>query len=702
MINVVYRKGNNMKNGKHCYFVSGILCLITLTIIITSCGKSGPPAKMIQLSAIFNDHMVLQQGVAIPIWGDADPGSAVVVELAGQKKTAIVNRDGKWRLKLSSLKPGGPYTMMVIGVDTISISDVLVGEVWLCSGQSNMEWQVRNSKNAQEEMNDADWPKVRMFTVKKTVSEKPEDDCEGEWRICSPEAVGDFSAVGYFFGRYLHQKLNVPIGLIHSSWGGTPAEAWTRYATLASDSILVPILERYEELKKNYPQRLAEYKKQLKEVEESGKLLPVYQKDDENKGLKKGWANLGFDDSNWDDYNVPGFWENQENMQIDGAVWFRKTVIIPETWTGKELILTLGAIDDFDVTYFNGIPVGSTGEETPQFWIHQRVYTVPAGEVRVAEAVIAVRVFDHFGQGGFAGPGIAMKLALKSDQNIDPITLAGQWKCKVEAALDPSLISGPGGEGLPQEPRGPGHPHSPAGLYHAMIHPLAPYALKGAIWYQGESNAGRAYQYRRLLPAMIRDWRTLWNQDEFYFGIVQLANYMQVSDEPQESDWAELREAQLMTVLNDPLSGLATIIDIGEADDIHPRNKQDVGARLAIWALARCYSHDLEYSGPLYKSMAIEDGKIRLKFSHTADGLLIPGGGELKGFSIAGTDKNFVWANAKIDENDVIVWSDKVKNPVAVRYAWADNPVCNLYNSEMLPAVPFRSDNFRGITFQNR
>ncbi|NIO87790.1 MAG: 9-O-acetylesterase [Candidatus Aminicenantes bacterium] len=679
-----------------------ILLSLTGISIVLSCKVPGPPAENIALPAIFGNNMVLQQGVPLPVWGKADSGGVVIIEIDGQRKGTLSDEHNRWQVKLSPLQAGGPHTMKICGADTTVFENVLVGEVWLCSGQSNMEWNVRNSKDAQREMNEANLPNIRMFTVQKEVSEKPKDNCVGEWKVCSPENVGDFSAVGYFFGRYLHQKLNVPIGMIHSSWGSTPAEAWTSYETLSADTMLAPIVKRYEEDLKNYPQRLAEYKEQLKKIEESGALMPIYHKDKSNEGFLKGWANQEFDDNSWNSVNVPGYWENLEDMQIDGAVWFRKEVRIPIAWEGRELLLTLGAIDDFDVTYFNGTKVDSTGKDTPQHWIHHRKYIVPGHLVKAGKAAIAVRIFDHFGQGGFGGPATAMMLCLNTEPDSNLIPLAGIWKSKIETALDPSKISGPGGKGLPQQPRGPGHSHSPAGLYNAMIHPLAPYAIKGGIWYQGETNAGRAYQYCTLLPAMIKDWRTLWRQGDFPFGVVQLANYMQVSEDPQESAWAELREAQLLTSLNDPNVGLATIIDIGEADDIHPKNKQDVGKRLALWALANYYDFDLEYSGPLYQSMKIEDDKITVSFTHTADGLVAVGDEGVKGFAIAGDDYNFIRANAKIDGNQVIVWSEKVKNPVAVRFAWADNPVCNLYNSEMLPAVPFRTDDKPETTYLNR
>jgi sialate O-acetylesterase len=672
-----------------------------ITLILIGCGAPEPDAENISLPAIFSDHAVIQRDAKIPVWGTADPGGIVRVELANKGGTATVDDNGKWMVQLPPLKAGGPYEMYIIGNDTLTIKDLLIGEVWLCSGQSNMEWQVRNSMNAQQEIENADYPGIRMFTVTRVVSDKPLDDCGGSWKIATPETAGDFSAVGYFFGRELHEELNVPVGLINSSWGGTPAEAWTSIETLESDSVLLPILERRRESLATYPERLAEYREILRKIEESGERLPMYQSDPGNKGADRGWADPEFDESQLSDFTVPGFWENRQGMDIDGAVWFRKAVDIDESWLGKPLRLTLGAIDDFDVTYFNGVRVGATGEDTPNFWVHQRQYTVPADLVNSKRVVIAVRIFDRYGDGGFVGPASNMRLTVADGSSDDYTRLDGAWKMMIEQALDPSAISGPGGQGLPPEPMGPGHPHSPAGLYNAMINPLAPYAIKGAIWYQGESNAGRAYQYRTLLPAMIRDWRTLWGQARYPFGIVQLANYMPVSAEPEESEWAELREAQTLTALGDPDVGLAVTIDIGEAEDIHPRNKQDVGKRLSLWALAKVYGSKVEYSGPLYDSMEIVGDAIIVSFSHAKNGLIAKGD-EVHGFAIAGADYNFVWANAEIRGNKVIVWSDEVEDPVAVRYAWANNPVCNLYNSEMLPAIPFRTDDKDGVTKLNR
>jgi len=656
----------------------------------------------VRCPSLFSDHMVFQGRCDLPVWGWAEPGETVKVECNGQSVSAAADSSGRWRVILQAMVPGGPHTLTIAGENEIRIEDVLVGEVWLCSGQSNMAWRVQQSRDAEAEIAAANLPRLRMFMVEHRVADLPQDSCNGAWVVCSPETAGSFSAAGYFFGRDMHKELDVPVGLIHSSWGGTPVESWMSLATLKSDDDFVPILDRYGRALLDYPENRAEYQAALKAQQQREGELPVYHIDGGNEGIKKGWAESAFDDRDWIPFELPAFWDDDPEMEIDGAVWFRKTVAVPPSWKGKPLILELGAIDDFDVTYFNGVEVGSTGEETPGYWQYARKYSVPGDRVESGETVIAVRVFDHFGQGGFGGYGAQMSLTCQLDGGMQSIPLAGSWRMKVEKALDPSGITGPGGAGL-QEPIGPSHPYSPCGLYNAMIHPLAPYALKGAVWYQGEANASRAHQYRKLLPAMIQDWRTLWGKGDLYFGIVQLANFMAVSGEPAESEWAELREAQALAAMELTNSGLAVAIDIGEADDIHPKNKQDVGRRLALWALAQAYARDLEFSGPVARSMQISAEKVFVRFDHTGGGLTTPEQGEeVKGFAVAGSDGRFYWARAEIAGGGVTVWSDEVDSPVAVRYAWGNNPVCNLYNASGLPAVPFRSDRYNGITLNRR
>ncbi len=673
------------------------LLIIFFISILSNC--STPNATNIEMSAVFNDHMVLQRNIEIPVWGTGNPGGIICVEFAGQKKKSKVNTDGNWNVILDPVEAGGPYKMSIIGSNTKTFTDVLVGEVWLCSGQSNMDMKLIKSGNSMEEIKNAEYPNIRLCKIIQNVSDKPEFTFAGQWEVCNPENATAFSAVGYFFGRKLHKDLNVPVGLIQSSWGGTPAEAWTHQSYLQDDPVLSPILKRYEKNIQDYPEKLKEWKELIKKIESENLERPMYQKDEGNKGIDKGWAKSDFDDNEWKNFKLPQQWENVEGMDIDGAIWFRKEVNIPEKWSGKDLILSLGPIDDFDISYFDGVKIGQTGEETPSHWIFLRKYEVPGKLVKSGKVTIAVRVFDRYGGGGFPGAKSQMRLSIKGDDDqSDVIQLSGIWKQKIEQKMDPENITGPGGGKYPKKPMGKDHPHSPQGLYNGMIHPIAPFALKGAIWYQGEQNASKAFQYQKLLPAMITNWRNLWNQEKFYFGIVQLANYMSSNEFPEESAWAELREAQAMTAQNLEDCGLALAIDIGEAADIHPTNKQDVGKRLALWALAEAYGQDLVFSGPRYKKMEINKNKVIVTFDHQGDGLKVKGE-KLQGFTIAGEDRQFFRANAKIDGGNVIVWSDGVSKPVSIRYAWANNPVCNLYNSADLPAIPFRTDTWPGSTY---
>jgi len=536
----------------------------------------------VKLPAVFGNNMVLQRDVKVPVWGAAEPGEPVTVTFRDQKLTAKANAKGKWTVHLKPLEALSPVyavdrppkpdergvqpidneVLTVQGKNTIKLTNVLVGDVWVCSGQSNMAMSVRGSRSASKEIAEAKYPRIRLFSVRRTVALRAQADCEGSWSECSPKAVAGFSAVAYFFGRELHKKFGVPIGLIHTSWGGTPAEAWTDRPALEAEPDLLPILarwlrhlENYFEAKKHYEEKLAKWQEAVK-------------------------------------------------------------------------------------------------------------------------------------------------------------------KARAEKKRPPRR---------PRAPIGPNHPHYPSGLYNAMIAPLIPYGIKGAIWYQGESNAGRAYQYRKLFPAMIQGWRKAWKQGDFPFLFVQLANFMKVEAEPKDAPWPELREAQTRTLAL-PNTAMAVIIDVGEARNIHPKNKQDVGKRLALAAFKVAYGQDIVHSGPTYESMKVEGNKVRIRFKHAGGGLvakpftgLVTGHGptlekrfgraitpdlrpktEVLGFAIAGGDRKFVWANARIDGNTIVVSSPQVPKPVAVRYAWSNNPVCDLYNKEGLPACPFRTDDWPGVTVNNR
>jgi len=511
-------------------------------------------AADVRLPAVFSDFMVIQRDMPVPVWGWAEPAERVTVSLADQSVATSADAQGRWSVRLTPMSAGGPLVMRVRGRNTLEIKEILVGEVWLASGQSNMEMNVASSLNPRQETS-VDYPAIRMFTVERAISDTPRTDLKGQWTAATAGRAGRFSAVGYYFARHIHVSLDVPVGIIHSSWGGTAAEGWTPPAAFDANPALKPIVDRYAAALAAYPAELEKFKFKM------------------------------------------GSWE----LMVKEAK--------------------------------------AEGREPPR---------------------------------------------------------------------------------QPQPPRDPStDPSHPSALYNAMIAPLVPYAIRGAIWYQGESNAGRPDEYAALFGAMIAHWRKEWGQGDFPFLFVQLANYMARRDEPTDSGWARLREAQLRT-LRTPNTGMAVAIDIGDAQDIHPKNKQDVGRRLALWALARVYGRQVVYCGPLYETMAVEGSSIRLRFSHVAGGLraantpVTVGGpdqagdssqaalrgpevveaGKLEGFAIAGEDGRFVWAEARIEGETIVVSSSQVSRPVAVRYAWADNPACNLYNSAGLPASPFRTDDW--------
>jgi len=626
----------------------------------------------VSLPKIFSSNMVLQQGIEVPVWGWAGPGERVVVTFNNSTKRTRAGDDGKWEVRLPAQEYGGPFTLTVKGVNTITYENVMVGEVWVCSGQSNMEMRVDNSNNAEEEVRNAKYPDIRLFTVPKTIAQFPEDDINsGEWVECSPETVGGFSAVGYFFGRELYKKLNVPIGLLHTSWGGTVAETWTSPATIGNDpDFKEPMVELQQIDMKRYQQERLEKIKEL-----LGGEVPL-----EDKGMQNGqpvWSAFDFNDGNWKTIRTPGLWEQQGYIDIDGVAWYRKEILLNEEQTNSNLILHLGKIDDSDITWINGVEIGKTDG-----YNKDRIYTLDAKQLRPGKNVLVVRVNDTGGGGGIYGDPREQFIAI-GDEKVD---ISGNWKFKISKAEVSSVNIGPNSY--------------PTLLFNGMINPVVPYGIKGAIWYQGESNAARAKQYQRVFPAMITDWRQHWGQGDFPFLFVQLANYMQPSGQPGESNWAELRESQTKT-LSLPNTGMASAIDIGEANDIHPRNKQDVGKRLALNAFKITYNMDVVHSGPMYKSVEFRNGKAYITFDETGSGLEVQDKyGYLKGFTIAGADKEFHWAKASlVDNTTVVVYSDEVSNPVAVRYGWANNPDdVNLYNKEKLPANPFRTDDWPGIT----
>ena len=570
-----------------------------VVVVLVLAGALGAPALAdVALPSIVGSNMVVQQGREIPIWGTAETGEEVTVTLGEAKAKATADAKGKWMVKLPAQKAGGePLTITVAGKNTLTLTNVLVGEVWVCSGQSNMAFGLRGSNAAKTAIPAAKFPSIRLFTVPRKLALEPQETCGGSWLVCDPRTAGGFSAVGYYFGRKIHQELKVPVGLINTSWGGTPAESWTERSFLEARDVLTPIVARWKKIEEDYPTALEAHKQKLAEWQ--AKVKPI-----------------------------------QDKFKADMQAW--------------------------------------------------------AAADRKAKADAKAK-------------GVPYKPAPRPAR--------------------------PGQLRPPRGPRGPNSPHYPSSLYNGMIHPLLPFPVQGGIWYQGESNAGRAFQYRTLFPAMIKSWRKVWDDEDLDFYFVQLANFMGVAKDPPapSAHWAELREAQVMTLAL-PKTGQAVIIDIGEARDIHPRNKTDVGVRLALSALAQTYGRKIPFAGPTFESMAVQGGAVHVKFKNTSGGLVakpfadpVTANGptlakrfgvpvadlrpksDVLGFAVAGEDKKFVWATATIEgEDTVVVSSPDVPKPVAVRYAFENNPICNLYGKGGLPASPFRTDTWPGVTDKNR
>ncbi|MBM3477380.1 MAG: 9-O-acetylesterase [Armatimonadetes bacterium] len=641
-----------------------VAALVPLLILIAGLACAQAPEKPF-LHPLFTDNMVLQRDIQCPVWGWAKPGEAVKVIVDEKGAEGKADATGKWMVKVGPCPAGGPHDVTVAGAQTVTLKNVLFGDVYICSGQPNMQWGMWGVNNSQEEIAAADHPQIRLYTVPNVVGFEPKETVAGQWQVCSPQTVGGFTAVGYFFGRKLNEELKVPIGLINSSWGGTIAEAWVSAEALKTMPDFAPAVEALQKLVADQKQLQATYDQQMDEW---------WAKNDPGSAAGASWADPALSTADWKPMTLPTQWEAGGLPNFDGIVWFRKEVEVPQAWQGKEVTLHLGPIDDRDTTWVNGVKVGAVDQYNAP-----RDYKLPADLLKSGRNVIAARVLDTGGGGGIYGKPEDMKL-----EAADGATLAlpGEWLY---------VESNPRAKRTPLPQRLENNPNQVTVLYNAMIAPLVPFGIKGAIWYEGESNAGRAEQYARLLPTLIKDWRARFGVGDFPFFIVQLANWLAVDAEPKDDAWPNLRWSQWLTTKALPNVGMACIIDIGDAADIHPKNKQDVGLRLALAALGTTCGRDIEYSGPVYKSMAVEGSNVRLTFDHLGGGLVVKGD-KLQGFAIAGEDGKFVWADAAADGDAVVVSSPQVAKPVAVRYAWANNPVCNLYNQAGLPAVPFATD----------
>jgi sialate O-acetylesterase len=631
------------------------------------------------LSPIFGDNMVLQREIKVPVWGIAKPGKKVTILIRGSKKEAVADKEGNWITKIGPFSAGGPFTLTVKGEDTKTLKNILFGDVWICSGQSNMEMSVNTPwgsvLNFEEEIRNADYPEIRFFDVSHSVSSAGDNNIKTSnlkvsksWRECSPDTVSEFSATAYFFGREIHKKKGVPIGLIRSCWSGTRIESWMSYGSLKSLSCTEKRLDSIKKLCKNLPQMKNLYPELMEKWNKS-----LIEKDPGLHGANR-WYGPDIDTSGWKTANLPSLLEDNIIQNFDGSVWFRRKFNIPEASSVENASVSLGTVDDCDTTWVNGFRVGAMDT-----WFREREYKIKPDIIKSGKNTICVRVIDTGYKGGFSGEPEDMKIEYETKGKSRSISIAGKWHYKK-------------GFDMKEIPPKPIHPdlahHIPTVLFNGMISPLIPFGIRGVIWYQGESNTENADEYRELFPAMIKDWRKKWGQGDFPFLFVQLANYGKRQVEPVDDGWAELRDAQLKTLFL-PNTGMAVAIDIGEAADIHPKNKQDVGKRLALAARKMAYGDDITYSGPVFKSLNVQNGKIHLEFDHTGGGLYVKGD-KPAGFAIAGEDEKFVWAEVQVNTKEIIVWSNKVKNPAIIRYGWAMNPQCNIYNREGLPASPFR------------
>ena len=669
---------------KNIPFLPLILLILIIPLSVSS--------QELSLASMFTDAMVLQQKSSAPVWGKGMPGTTVTVSGSwGNSVSCLVNPDGTWKTELLTPEAGGPHTVTVTQDSrSITLNEVLIGEVWLCSGQSNMEMPLRGWPPSDtiggwfNEIPNAFFPQIRMFTVERTVATEPRTECIGSWKECSPATAAAFSATAYFFGKKLHKELNVPIGLILSSWGGTPVQAWTSEPFIVKSSIYANAAEQFTQTRDGY-RALQKWISERTAVD----LTPFISRADW-RGATFGdsaYERAGRFDSSWHVMDLPGGWERTDVGQFDGVVWYRRTITIPSAWKGKELSIELGPIDDFDAVYVNGVKAG--GLETGNPWNIPRAYIIPAAAVNDSVLTIAVRVIDTGGGGGFWGNASQMNIGPR--EGSERRSIAGEWRFHAAAEIrNGKAYLFDRTKGLHNRPRvavefGPDHP---ASLYNGMIAPVIPYAIKGVIWYQGESNTVDPEGYAELFPLMIENWRSDWKKDlPFYF--VQIAPFEYGPQVRSE----RLRESQLRS-LSVPGTGMAVTLDIGDAVNIHPHNKKDVGDRLAKLALANDYGKKIEFSGPVFRSAAVKKNTMVLTFDH-ADGLTVRPSSGKNYFMIAGADSVFHPAEVLVKGKTLIVRSNKVKKPAAVRYAWGNVVTATLFNRAGLPASSFRTDRWK-------
>ena len=684
-----------------------ILRLAVAVAVSTNCVLAD-----LKLPAIISDHMVLEKAAKVPIWGKADPGEEVTVSLNGVAATTKADEAGKW-LALLNLKDSapGPFEMTVAGKNKLTLSDVVVGEVWVASGQSNMQFILKNALGGETEMAHTANPLLRQFAVNLNATSERVDDVQGKWVTASPETAGNFTAVGYFFAKMIQKELSVPVGLIFTSVGGTPSEAWTSAEALDT----VPDFKATREMLWAAVKDAPDQKKAF--VGAMGAWTKKNGREDKPCPDVAAYAGSDVSPAGWVAVKLPGE-VTALGLPQAGAVWLRKEINVPSAPTEK-FPLSL-PIDGFDSVYWNGKLLKQTTIEDFEGLGSVRrkgPFDIPSEEVKVGKNILAIRLYEPISPAIFTA-----KYGVPRAGSGGSKSLAGEWLAKTEYEFP--AIPAEKTAAAPHPPANPPPTFSMASfLFNGMVRPIIPYAIRGVIWYQGEANTSRAFQYRIAFPLLITDWRKQWNQGDFPFYFCQLPNYNTKASMPGEGGWGELREAQSMA-LDLPNTGQAVTIDVGETGNLHPRNKKDVGERLALIALAKDYGKSLPFSGPVYDSMKVESSKAILSFLHTEGGLTakpLPEtdivnsltnktaplvrnspNSQLEGFAICGEDRKWVWADAKIDGNNVIVWSNEVPSPVAVRYAWANNPTCNLSNGSGLPASPFRTDDFPLVSLKGK
>ncbi|HEY3376344.1 MAG TPA: sialate O-acetylesterase [Armatimonadota bacterium] len=621
------------------------ICAVALLCLGSCLQAAGGPF----LHPLFNEHMVFPCAVKAPVWGWTTPGATVTVAMGGQTAVAVAGADGRWLVKLGPFPAGGTYTLSVVsGAKKVEFTDVLTGDVWLCSGQSNMSFGMRFVQNSAEEIAKAEHPQLRLFDIPSWL--KRANNCK--WTLCTQETValgehgyqqgGGFSAVAYFFGRDVQQALGIPIGLVQTSIPGSPTEMWCGRDVL---------------------QRIC--------TDEDARIDAWFRKNDPASDPAASWAAPDLNTDAWQSMELPQLW-NKVGLNFEGVVWFRKEFELPEAWAGKDVIVQLGLIDDRGTAWLNGTYLGNSIGNPSTF-------RVSANTLKPGRNVIAVRVLNTSGPGGFAAKPEEMRVELADDAK-QLVPLAGTWSYKTSRAM--KEMEAPLSGLLDRREAATG-----GGGYNNLIEPLAPFAFKGVIWYQGESNVNRIPSFRTLMPDMIAEWRSIFNAQKLPFLMVQLPNI----GKPDGTTWAAFREAQADVAAKGKDIGLAVIIDRGETNNIHPIAKQDVGGRLALKALTMVYGKPIESSGPVYESMVGRNAALRLRFSHVGKGLVAKDG-PLTGFTVAGADKVFYPAEATLEKDTVSLTAAQAPAPIYVRYAWSDNPTCNLYNTEGLPAMPFRTD----------